>query len=229
MYLADTLSRAYIEDKQTEPESEEIEAINMIKDLAISEERLKESQQHTEIDTQLQKLKHVIQSGWPDMKSDVSHEISIYFDIRDELTVQNGLIFKGERVIIPKSLRSDMIRRIHSSHIGAEGCLRRARESLYWPGLNSEVKDFILRCETCRTYERKQRKEPLISHKVPLRPWAKVGIDLMTFETRNYLITVDYFSNFWEIDYLENTLAATIFHKLRAQFARYGIPDTCFF
>ncbi|VDI09095.1 Hypothetical predicted protein [Mytilus galloprovincialis] len=98
-----------------------------------------------------------------------------------------------------------MIRRIHSSYIGVERCLRRARESLYWPGLNSEVKDFILRCETCRTNERKQRKEPLISHEVPLRPWAKV-----------------------EIDYLENTLATTVIHKLRAQFARYGIPDTCF-
>lgn len=152
MYLADTLSRAYIEDKQTEPESEEIEAINMIKDLAISEERHKEIQQHTETDTQQQKLKHVIQSGWPEIKYDVAHEINIFFDIRDELMIQNGLIFKCERVIIPKSLRSDMIRRIHSSHIGVEGCLRRARESLYWPGLTSEVKDFILRCETCRTY-----------------------------------------------------------------------------
>ncbi|VDI64748.1 Hypothetical predicted protein [Mytilus galloprovincialis] len=50
----------------------------------------------------------------------------------------------------------------------------------------------------------------------------------MTFETRNYLITVDYFSNFLEIDYLENTLATTVIHKLRAQFARHGIPDTCF-
>ncbi|CAG2198016.1 unnamed protein product [Mytilus edulis] len=185
----------------------------MIKYLAISEERFKEIQQHTETDTQLQKLKQVIQSGWPHIKSDVSHDIHIYFDIRDELTVQNELIFKGERVIIPKTLRSDMIRRIHSSHIGVEGCLRRARESLYWPGLNSEVKISFLRCETCRT---------------PFKTTGKVGIDLMTFETRNYLITVDYFSNFWEIDYLENTLATTVIHKLRAQFARYGIPDTCF-
>ena len=154
MYLADTLSRAFLKDTHTtDSESKEIEAINMIKDFAISEERLKEIQQHTETDTQLQKLKHVIQSGWPDIKSDVSHDIHTYFDIRDELTVQNGLIFKGERVIIPKTLRSDMIRRIHSSYIGVERCLRRSRESLYWPGLNSEVKDFILRCEKCPTYE----------------------------------------------------------------------------
>jgi hypothetical protein len=116
MYYADTLSRAYVEDRETETVSEEIQAINMIKDLAITEQRLKEIQQHTESDTQLQTLKHVIQSGWPEMKSDVSHDISIYFDVRDELTVQNGLIFKGERVVIPKTLRLDMTRRILSDN-----------------------------------------------------------------------------------------------------------------
>jgi hypothetical protein len=111
MYRVDILSRAYVEIRDNETVSEEIEAINMIKDLAITEQRLKEIQQHTESDTQLQKLKHVIQIGWPEMKYGVSHDTSIYFDVRDELTVQNGLIFKGERVAIPKTLRLDMTRK----------------------------------------------------------------------------------------------------------------------
>jgi hypothetical protein len=62
--------------------------------------------------TELQKLKHVIQIGWQEMKYGVSHDTSIYFDVRDEFTVQNGLIFKGERVPIPKTLRLDMTRKI---------------------------------------------------------------------------------------------------------------------
>ncbi|CAG2226647.1 unnamed protein product [Mytilus edulis] len=120
MYLADTLSRAYLKDTHTESESEEIEAINMIKDLAISEERLKEIQQHTETDTQLQKLKHVIQSGWPDIKSDVSHDIHIYFDIRDELTVQNGLIFKGEREKHSGEIGVNYLKRAKNNKTGEE-------------------------------------------------------------------------------------------------------------
>ena len=67
----------------------------------------------------------------------------IYFYVRDELTVQHCLLFKGERVVIPTSLRLDMVKRIHSSHIGVECCLRRARASLHWPGMNSQVKDFM--------------------------------------------------------------------------------------
>ncbi|VDI61503.1 Hypothetical predicted protein [Mytilus galloprovincialis] len=229
VYHQSTLSRAYLkETSDSSNTTDEIESINMIDELPISEERISELQEHTRKDQQMQELKEVIQEGWPNNKWNVPSNVSIYFDIRDELTLQNGLLFKGERVIIPKSLRTRMIKKIHSSHIGIEGCLRRARESLYWPGMNAEVKDYIQRCETCRTFERKQQKETLISHEIPSRPWSKVGIDLMTFQSKNYLVTVDYYSNYWEVDYLEDTLALTVIRKLRAQFARHGIPDVCF-
>ena len=70
--------------------------------------------------------------------------------MRDELTVQDGLVFKGNSVMIPKSLRADMKLKIHSSHLGIEACLRRARECIYWPGMSAEMKHHISACETCR-------------------------------------------------------------------------------
>jgi len=72
-------------------------------------------------------------------------------------------------------------------------------------------------------YENKQQKETLFSHDVPNRPWAKIGADLCTYAGNDYLVTVDYFSNFWEI---ENTKPKTVIRKMRALFARYGIADT---
>ena len=57
--------------------------------------------------------------------------------------MQNGLIFKGERLVVPTSLREEMTEKLHSSHIGIQGCLRRARETLYWPGMNKKVEDYI--------------------------------------------------------------------------------------
>ncbi|CAC5404986.1 unnamed protein product [Mytilus coruscus] len=121
MYLADTLSRAYLKET-LDITADEKESINMIDDLPISDERNFELQEHTRNDEQMQELKEIIQEGWPINKWNVSSRVTIYFDIRDELTLQNGLLFKGERFIIPKSLRTDMIKRIHSSHIGIEGC-----------------------------------------------------------------------------------------------------------
>ena len=119
----------------------------------------------------------------------------------------------------------DMLQRIHSSHIEIEGSLRRARENLFWLGMTKDVKDFVTKCNTCRSLDDKQRKETLISHEVPIRPWAKVASDLFSYNSKEYLVTVDYYSNFWEVDYLHNIKSKTVIRKLKALFARYGIPD----
>ena len=118
-----------------------------------------------------------------------------------------------------------MKREVHSAHLGISGCLRRARESLFWPGMTSELKEFISTCETCSKFKVNNPPETLMSHDLPERPYEKVGTDLFTIQDHNYLITVDYFSNFWEIDRLEDTLSPTIIRKLKAHFARFGIPS----
>ena len=74
-------------------------------------------------------------------------------NIRDELAIQDGIIFRGQRIVVPVSLRLDMKRKLHASHLGVESCLRRARETIFWPGMNAEVKELIASCETCRKYE----------------------------------------------------------------------------
>ncbi|VDH97221.1 Hypothetical predicted protein [Mytilus galloprovincialis] len=93
--VADTLSREYLkETSDTSNTTDEIESINMIDELPISEERISELQEHTRKDQQMQELKEVIQEGWPSNKWNVPSNVSIYFDIRDELTLQNGLFIQ---------------------------------------------------------------------------------------------------------------------------------------
>ena len=208
MQLADTLSRAYLPLTDATPFEMEVQSVNMVQDLPLAAARLDDVQAHTAKDDTLQVLTRVILEGWPEDKTAIPAAAMPYFSVRDELSVQNGIILRGERALIPKSLRHDMLRRIHMSHMGVEGCLRRARECVYWPAMSSEVKDFILKCDICRSVDNKQQKETLISHDVPDRPWTKVGVDLFTFNQTNYLIIVDYFSGFWEIDPLENTTAS---------------------
>ena len=208
MQLADTLSRAYLPLTDATPFEMEVQSVNMVQDLPLAAARLDDVQAHTVKDDTLKVLTRVILEGWPEDKTAIPAAAMPYFSVRDELSVQNGIILRGKRALIPKSLRHDMLRRIHMSHMGVERCLRRARECVYWPAMSSEVKDFILKCDICRSVDNKQQKKTLISHDVPDRPWAKVGVDLFTFNQTNYLIIVDYFSGFWEIDPLENTTAS---------------------
>ena len=174
MYLADTLSRAYLSlsptDTQRSETEKEVESIHAVDYLAISEQQLSEIKQETAKDPTLQTLKNVILRGWPENSSSVPKEVSEYFNVRDELAVQDGIIFKGQRCVIPKTLRQKVKEKIHRAHIGIQGCLRRAREVVYWPSMNQEITDYIEHCDTCNMYASHPQREPLIVHDVPERP-----------------------------------------------------------
>ena len=94
-------------------------------------------------------LRDTIRKGWPDRKSGISESLYPYFDIRDELTVQDSLIFKGQQLVVPAVMRREMMALVHASHIGIEGCIRRARETMYWPRMSSELKEYISKCDIC--------------------------------------------------------------------------------
>ncbi|XP_053403100.1 uncharacterized protein K02A2.6-like [Mercenaria mercenaria] len=228
MYISDTLSRAYIangcathlEDVLLTDYEKEIEATCSSDYLAVSSERQTRIKQATLEDQTLVKLIECIKNGW----NKAPREVKPYYSVRDELSVDNGIIFRGDRCIIPKSMRREILDQLHS-HIGIEGCLKRARSCVYWPNITSQIKDFISKCDTCQSLERKQSKEPLISHSIPDRPWAKVGTDVFTFDGNDYLVTVDYFSNFFEIDRLYETTSKEIVAKLKQHFAMHGIPE----
>ena len=151
MYIADMLSRAFLPTTE-HPSGTEFENVHMTSFLPISSEKVKDIQLATDEDESLQMLKQIIIQGWPQERKNLPIQVTPYFSIRDELTVQDGLIFKGQRIVVPIKLRKEMKTKIHSSHLGAESCLRRAKESLFWPGMSAEIKEMVAACEICRTY-----------------------------------------------------------------------------
>lgn len=240
MYLADTLSRAYrvrkstrenvagdvmyIEEMRGDIEGE-LEHINMIQYLPVSEPTQTAIQQATESDATLRELKTTIRRGWPATKAEVSANISGYFTFPDELSLQNGLVFKGERLVIPMSVKADMLAKIHRSHIGIQGCLRRAREVVYWPGMSKDVEDYVAKCTVCNSQPVEQGKEPMICHELPSRPWEKIAVDLFYLNGTDFMVTVDYYSSFFEVDRMTSKTADEVVKKLKAHLARHGIPD----
>ena len=182
----------------------------------------------TELDEGLQQLKHIIKIGWPETKEEVPSEIRRYFDFKEELSIQDGILFKGNRVIVPVALRPHMITQVHSSHLGIESCLNKARDVLFWPGMTAEIKDCVSKCETCNTYQTNQQKEPLIPHDPPKRPWSHVATDLFSFDNKEWFIIVDHWSDYFELNQLSSTNSSSVIKSLKNQFGRHGIPDTLY-
>jgi hypothetical protein len=175
-------------------------------------------------DDQYQLLRRQIAVGWPADPSDVPADLREFTTFADELIDCDGLVFKGQRVVVPREARADILQRIHSSHIGVNGCIRRAKESVFYPGLTADIKKAVAACTICETFQMSIQKEPLMPHAAPSRPFEKVGVDIFTFDNLDYLLTVDYLSGFFEVDRLPSKRVVDIVHCLKAHLARYGLP-----
>ena len=221
--VADALSR----NPSTNENTQTVHFVSNIENLPVNKYRFNEIQAATDTDSTLKILKETIAHGWPD-KKELHPSIVPYFSYRDEMTCEDGIIMRGDRIVIPKSLRYDMKQKIHSGHTGINSCLRRARTYVFWPGMSAEIRSFIETCETCTSLPSKQPQQSLFPHKVPDRPWQSVSTDIFCIESRNYLVTVDNYSNFFEVDFLQDMTSNNIISKLKQHFARHGIPDTIY-
>ena len=222
MHIADMLSRAYFEGKPSvcALQLQDVEPTD-----ELSPERQEAIKSATASDPVLQSLCEVVKHGRSHERSMLKPKLYPYFHIRDEITVQNSLLFKANRVLVPNSLRQDILKRIHDGHLGIQSCIRRARDNVYWPRTNQEVRNYVSKCATCCALRPEQGQEPMLPHEVPNRPWNKVEVDLFQFKNKDFLITVDYYSGFYEVKRMQKTRASAAIQVLKTQFARHGIPQ----
>ena len=144
-------------------------------------------------------VRQMIHRGWPGKRSDCPTITHAYWHCYQDLTEVDGLILKGDRIVIPKSMRNDLLRRIHEGHMGIEKCKRRARQSIYWPHINNQIEQLVGHCEECRKLLPSKPVEPLLHYPLPERPWQQVGYDLFHFAINTYVVIVDYYSLWPEI------------------------------
>ena len=90
---------------------------------------------------------------------------------------------------------------------------------MFWPGMNSQIEDIVSNCPACTENQRSNPKEPMIAHELPQRPWQNVATDLFMLENEQYLIMVDYYGSYFELERMSRTTSSAIINKLKAIFA----------
>ncbi|KAE8284596.1 Retrovirus-related Pol polyprotein from transposon 17.6 Protease [Larimichthys crocea] len=158
---ADVLSRAPVRGTADGLQEEEVSlyANTVIANLPATEKRLREIQAHQDKDILIHTLKTYCMDGWPD-KFSIQPAFQAYLPFSGELTVHDGLLLFGCRLVIPASLRADILQKLHEGHLGITKCRERAKQSVWWPSLNKELTQLIESCDTC-SRERVNFKEPL--------------------------------------------------------------------
>ena len=144
-------------------------------------------QQASMQDSHIQKLKHFIITGWLDSKNKISEELKPYWSYRDELAVIDDMVLKGRCIIIPNSLKQQVLDQLHINHMGIENMRLLAHKCIYWHSININIEKYIKQCMICLEYQQMQPKEKIIHHEIPLRPWEPVGADIFHFNNINYL------------------------------------------
>ena len=152
MYVADHLSRAQLpEEHKTCDEFQvfalELEQINPLNHIKLNDDKLAVLQKAMEQDPIMQTLKSVILIGWPEKCDSIPISVRDYWNYKEDLSLHNGILFKRDRIIVPKSLRHEVVTRLHSSHQGIESRLRKVRDRVYWPAMNADIKEAVTKCE----------------------------------------------------------------------------------
>ena len=191
----------------------------------ISANILNDIREETSRDENMLELRKLITEGWPNKTQNIPARLQQYHKHKDAMTIQEGLITKDNKIIIPEKLQHHILQNIHETHLGLTKSKQLARDNVFWPGIDVQLTEMINKCTVCQNNRKQLHREPLQNHEIPDLPYSKIGTDIFEINHKTFLITVDYFSKYPEITQLPNTRSITIIEALKNNFARHGIPN----
>ena len=229
--IPDTLSRAPVERELTSPErsfNRECEmVVHAVVDNINSTPHMKDRIKYeTSKDDVLSKVMLYIETGWPESKNDCDERVLLYWRLRHELVSFQGMVLYHDRIVIPFSLQSEILSRIHAGHQGRVRCKNLARQAVYWNGISRDIDTMVESCLHCLNVRNFPKKDKLIPHDVPDRPFQKVACDIFTLDGDKYQVIVDYFSKWVEVKELSlHPTSAEILAHWKLVFTRFGLPN----
>eukprot|EP00731_Ephydatia_muelleri_P019570 Em0012g395a len=149
--------------------------------------------------------------GWP-RDTNLCGELRTYQQRAMKLSVQDGCVLWGSRVVIPPA-----------GHAQNEGL---ARGVVWWPGMDSELESKVNECEACQANRKSPPKVPLHPWEWPSKPWSRLYIDHAgPFLGKIFLIVVDAYSKWLEVVPVVSTSSQQTIRELRHLFATHGLPE----
>ena len=171
-------------------------------------------------------LKKLIIQGWPKDIKQCPIPLCSYWNFRDELSLLDGVIVKGMRIIIPMKFRSELLSLLHyGSHLGIDKCIQRAKGSVCWPNISDDIKAIVHKCEKCLANCCHNQKEPYIPFDIPIVAWKSIATDLFMFQDKTYMVVADLFLWFPVVRQLHGESTKLVLNGLKGVFSDFGIPE----
>ncbi|XP_062535175.1 uncharacterized protein K02A2.6-like [Armigeres subalbatus] len=177
----------------------------------------------TKDDDYLQSIKEFMQNGWPER---VDKRFADVFANQHDLELLDDCVLYFDRVIIPQKYQKQTLDLLHNNHLGVVKMKQLARRMVYWFGINSDIEKYVAVCDACNSMNLAHTPKETSNWTPTTRPFSRIHIDFFFFEHRTFLLIVDSFSKWIEVENMrQGTDCNKVLKKLVQFFARFGLPD----
>ena len=164
-----------------------------------------------------------LMSGWPDELLD--KEYRPYSSRRSELSVLDGCLLRGSRIIIPPPGRQLVLDELHETHPGTSKMKALARSYLWWPGMDTAIEQMVKTCHVCQESRPAPAAAPLHPWEWPQQPWSRLHLDFAgPFLGHMFLVLVDAHSKWLDVHLMNSITSSKTIETLRSVFATHGLP-----
>jgi len=146
---------------------------NPQEDLPVSKPTYKDIKDAILGDHVLQEFQQLIVKGWPLKPTELPEDVRAFYHVKDELATLDGVIYRGPQLVILKSYRPIILKKLHLSHQGTAATLQRARSCVYWPQMSNDITCRIIQCVACAHDAPSQQKETIQHHDIQQSHGAK--------------------------------------------------------
>nr|XP_050035646.1 uncharacterized protein K02A2.6-like [Dermacentor andersoni] len=222
---ADAFSRLPLRASKAEEEEQRLWEVGMLEMAPEVTWNSRKMASFTSRDKLLARVCNWVQHGWPEGK--LPEEFAAFVIRKHELSVYQGCLLWGSRVVIPEPARPYVMDILHTAHPGIVKMKGLARGAVWWPGIDRDVEQKVrdcARCQESRSAPAAAKIHPWVFTK---RPWTRLHIDFAgPFQGNVFLIVVDSHSKWLEVCRMTSMSAAAVCAKLRFLFATHGIRET---
>ena len=163
-------------------------------------------------------------NGWPNYTPDA--ELHPYLSRKAELTIEDGCVLWGNRVIVSPQGRPRVIAELHEAHPGISGVRALARGYVWWSNVDSKLQKAVKSCSQCQLHQKAPKEAPLHPWQWPGQTWSRLLIDYAgPYKGHMYLVVIDAYSKWIDVHMKKSTTSAATIEKLREIFATHGVPE----
>ena len=224
MYTSDALSRAPVGVQNSEETMHEIDVINFVNEVckpSVTNQKFEEIKTTQANDEVFSSLKNILKGG---KEAKIPLHLKSYTKYLTDLWEKDGVIMYKNRILIPESMRREVLNKIHAGHGGIQKCSALASTCVWWPYINSDIKSKVENCSECLE-DRRNPMEPLLSTPLPQYPWEILAMDHFKHGGNWYLVVADYFSRYIDVCDVGNDLSSTRTKEcLEKLFSFFGVP-----